>query len=93
MLGERAMVLRYFGESEHLILIVNLGPDLDFTPAPEPLLAPPGPDEWSLIWSSESVVYGGQGTRPLVGGGPMDGFQVRRHWCSPAGLLRTMSHD
>jgi len=65
VLGERAMVLRYFGESEHLILIVNLGPDLDFTPAPEPLLAPPGPDEWSLVWSSESIAYGGQGTPPL----------------------------
>ena len=65
LLGSTAMVLRYFGGPEHLILIINLGADLDFTPAPEPLLAPPGPDAWTLIWSSDSIAYGGQGRPPL----------------------------
>ena len=61
----QSMVLRYFGVSEHYLLVINLGCDLDLTPAPEPLLAPPGPDGWSLVWSSESVSYGGNGTPPL----------------------------
>jgi maltooligosyltrehalose trehalohydrolase len=65
VLGASAIVLRYFSPSEHLILIVNLGVDLDLSPAPEPLLAPPGPDGWTLIWSSESIAYGGRGTAPL----------------------------
>jgi maltooligosyltrehalose trehalohydrolase len=59
------MALRYFGRAEHYLLIVNLGRDLDLSPAPEPLLAPPGPDGWSLLWSSESIAYGGDGTAPL----------------------------
>jgi maltooligosyltrehalose trehalohydrolase len=65
VLTDTAMVLRYFGQEEHLLLILNLGADLDLTPAPEPLLAPPGPDQWSVIWSSESIAYGGQGTPSL----------------------------
>jgi maltooligosyltrehalose trehalohydrolase len=60
-----AMVLRYFGASAHYLLVVNLGCDLDLTPAPEPLIAPPGRDGWSLVWSSESVCYGGSGTPPI----------------------------
>ena len=47
------------------MLIVNLGCDLELTPAPEPLLAPASAAGWSLLWSSESVRYGGQGTPPL----------------------------
>jgi maltooligosyltrehalose trehalohydrolase len=60
-----AMVLRYFSAADHYLLVVNLGRDLDLSPAPEPLIAPPGPDGWSLVWSSESVSYGGSGTPPL----------------------------
>jgi maltooligosyltrehalose trehalohydrolase len=59
------MVLRYFGGGEDYLLVVNLGCDLNLGVAPEPLLAPPGPDGWSLVWSSESVSYGGNGTPPL----------------------------
>ena len=65
VLSGSALALRYFGITEHLLLILNLGADIDLRPAPEPLLAPPASSEWSLIWSSESVVYGGQGTPPL----------------------------
>ena len=59
------MVLRYFGGAEPYLLVVNLGCDLHLVPIAEPLLAPPGPDGWSLVWSSESVLYGGSGTPPL----------------------------
>jgi maltooligosyltrehalose trehalohydrolase len=65
VLPGKALALRLFGANEHFLLIVNLGCDLDFTPAPEPLLAPPSSSGWSLVWSSESVSYGGQGTAPL----------------------------
>ena len=65
VLRGQALALRLFGSDEHFLLVVNLGSDLDFTPAPEPLLAAPGPGGWSLVWSSESVIYGGQGTAPL----------------------------
>jgi len=66
VLRTNAMILRYFSDTEHLLLVINLGCDLDLSPAPEPLLAPPGPGEWSLLWSSESIAYGGQGTAPLT---------------------------
>jgi maltooligosyltrehalose trehalohydrolase len=64
VVSANAMVLRYFG-AEHYLLVVNLGRDLDLSPAPEPLIAAPGPDGWSLVWSSESISYGGSGTPPL----------------------------
>jgi maltooligosyltrehalose trehalohydrolase len=33
------------------------------------LLAPPSAGGWSLLWSSESIAYGGQGTAPLTSDG------------------------
>ena len=65
VLAGAALAIRYFGGEEHLLLLLNLGPDLDCSPAPEPLLAPPGAEGWSMIWSSESMTYGGSGTPPL----------------------------
>jgi hypothetical protein len=47
------------------LLIVNLGLDLHVNPAPEPLLAPPAGRRWKVIFSTESVCYGGCGTPPL----------------------------
>jgi maltooligosyltrehalose trehalohydrolase len=46
-------------------LIVNLGADLDLTPQPEPLLAPPLGHEWVMQWHSEAIAYGGSGRAPL----------------------------
>ena len=61
-----AFLLRYFGGAAgDRLLVINLGCDLDLTPAPEPLLAPPYASRWRVVWSSESVKYGGQGTGPL----------------------------
>lgn len=58
-----ALVLRVFGGAAgDRLLLVNLGRDLDLTPAPEPLLAPPSDAGWRPLWSSEAVRYGGQGT-------------------------------
>ena len=63
VLGERAFVLRFFGENgDDRLLLVNLGRDLRLSPTPEPLLAPPEEKNWMLLWSSEDPRYGGLGT-------------------------------
>jgi maltooligosyltrehalose trehalohydrolase len=66
VLGPEAFVLRYFG-ADHLdrLLLVNLGRDLPLDVAPEPLLAPPEGSAWRVMWSSEDVRYGGNGTPPV----------------------------
>jgi maltooligosyltrehalose trehalohydrolase len=76
VLDHEAFVLRFFGgeAAGDRLLFVNLGPDLNFNPAPEPLLAPPSGKLWSLIWSSEDWRYGGGGTpRP----------ETKHNWCLP----------
>lgn len=74
VLGPAALVLRWFapaggsaaaaGVSGDRLLLVNLGPDLELTPAPEPLLAPPAGARWRVLWSSEDPRYGGSGAPP-----------------------------
>lgn len=68
VIGPSAFVLRYAGEiGNDRLLLVNLGPDLDFRPAPEPLLAPPIEHAWSFRWSSDAPIYGGPGViEPLT---------------------------
>ena len=62
MLGGHAFVLRYFDPSgDDRLLVVNLGREMRFTPAPQPLLAPASEWGWSLLWSSEDPRYGGNG--------------------------------
>ena len=57
-----AFVLRFFGQDgDDRLLVVNLGADLDYEPAPEPLLASPTGRRWQLLWSSEAPRYGGAG--------------------------------
>jgi maltooligosyltrehalose trehalohydrolase len=65
VIAPQAFVLRYFNDQGDCLLVVNLGCDLDLSPAPEPLLAPPSGSRWSRLWSSETVQYGGQGTAPV----------------------------
>lgn len=66
VLGERAFVLRLFAANgQDRILVVNLGSDAWFQPAPEPLLAPIDEHGWRIRWSSEAPEYGGRGTPPL----------------------------
>jgi maltooligosyltrehalose trehalohydrolase len=65
VIAPEAFVLRYFGEADDRLLVVNLGCDLDLAPSSEPLLAPPRGSRWASLWSSESPRYGGQGRPPL----------------------------
>jgi maltooligosyltrehalose trehalohydrolase len=64
VLAQGAFVLRLFGSSHEgdRLLVVNLGPDCALIPAPEPLLAPPEGCRWSLLWSSDDLRYGGDGS-------------------------------
>jgi maltooligosyltrehalose trehalohydrolase len=67
-LTPQAFVLRYFADNgADRLLIVNVGRDLRFDPAPEPLLAPPEGQRWQLLWSSQDARYGGCGTPVLEG--------------------------
>jgi maltooligosyltrehalose trehalohydrolase len=77
VLEREAFVLRFFGHAEHdRLLLVNLGSDLLYNPAPEPLLASIPGFEWDLIWSSESPRYGGTGTFPIQTG---EGWRIPGH--------------
>ena len=68
VLGPGAFLLRYVDwDHGDRLLLFNFECDLDFTPAREPLIAPPFARRWRLVWSSESPEYGGQGTPPLKG--------------------------
>jgi maltooligosyltrehalose trehalohydrolase len=59
-------VLRFFSrDGLDRLLIVNLGGDLHYDPAPEPLLAPPKGRAWQTAWSCNEVRYGGCGTPEL----------------------------
>jgi maltooligosyltrehalose trehalohydrolase len=68
VLGQRAFVLRYFAATptEERLLVVNFGEQERFSPAPEPLLAPPDGHEWHTLWTSEAARYGGIGMSPIV---------------------------
>ena len=71
VLSAGAFLLRYIdAERGDRLLVVNLGADLDFTPAREPLVAPAFRTKWRLAWHSEAPAYGGQGVAPLDPDGP-----------------------
>ena len=62
VLSRDAFILRYFGhDGDDRLLAINLGADLDYSPAPEPLLAPVVAGRWILVWSSDHPDYGGPG--------------------------------
>ncbi len=67
VLGPEAFVVRFFSDDfrHDLLLVVNLGTQLFLSPSPVPLLAPPENSEWQLLWSTEDVKYGGNGTPAL----------------------------
>lgn len=63
VLGDRSFLLRLFApDGADRLIAVNLGPATDLGEAAEPLLAPPPGRRWQVLWSSEDVRYGAQGT-------------------------------
>jgi maltooligosyltrehalose trehalohydrolase len=66
VLGDSAFAFRLSdGARAERLILVNLGRELAFRQSPDPLLAPPEGGGWRLIWSSESVRYGGGGIAPV----------------------------
>jgi maltooligosyltrehalose trehalohydrolase len=62
VLGPASFVLRWSGgDHGDRLLLINLGPDDTYDPAPEPLLAPVPGGGWHVLWSSEDPRYGGPG--------------------------------
>jgi maltooligosyltrehalose trehalohydrolase len=62
VIGPQAFILRYFGDDDDdRLLVINFGADLNYRPAPEPLIAPSPRGPWRLIWSSDDPRYGGPG--------------------------------
>ena len=67
VLHNAAFLIRFFNATYgDRLLLINLGPDLDLHPCPEPLLAPPHGSPWHLTWSSEEPKYGGSGTPGIL---------------------------
>ncbi|MGE5443159.1 MAG: malto-oligosyltrehalose trehalohydrolase [Ignavibacteriales bacterium] len=62
VIGLNALVIRFFGENgDDRLLVINLGTQFEYKPAPEPLLAPVSGGSWQLVWSSDDPRYGGPG--------------------------------
>lgn len=67
VLSPSAFLLRFSVGGEDRLLIVNLGVELRYNPAPEPLLAPPTGCAWKAAWSSNDARYEGPGfTNPCT---------------------------
>ncbi|MGZ4811043.1 MAG: malto-oligosyltrehalose trehalohydrolase, partial [Thermoanaerobaculia bacterium] len=68
VLSEEAFLLRWITRDHaDQLLLINLGRDLRYDPAPEPLLAPPAGARWNVMWSSESPDYEGGGCPAIEG--------------------------
>jgi maltooligosyltrehalose trehalohydrolase len=67
VIGDAALLIRYFtpDPAGHRLLLLNLGRDLQFGVAAEPLFAPPEGHRWAVGWSSEHPDYDGAGRRPI----------------------------
>ena len=63
ILAEAAFCIRLFGdEAGDRLLVVNLGPELVIPSVPDPLFAPPEGRVWRMVWTSDDIAYGGDGT-------------------------------
>jgi maltooligosyltrehalose trehalohydrolase len=66
VIGQEAFLLRWlYGTADDRLLIVNLGRDVRWRPAAEPLVAPPRGMNWELLWASDDPAYGGSGAALL----------------------------
>jgi maltooligosyltrehalose trehalohydrolase len=65
VIGPEALLLRWLDpDGDDRLIFMNLGRDLDWQPASQPLVAPPA-EGWRILWSSEDPKYGGTGTALL----------------------------
>ena len=61
--GDGTLILRFFGgdAAADRLLVVNLAPDLNLAALAQPLVAPPAGCQWSVLWCSQDLRYGGAG--------------------------------
>lgn len=65
VIGPEALLLRWLDpQGDDRLILMNLGRDLIWQPASQPLVAPPARG-WKILWSSEDPKYGGTGTALL----------------------------
>jgi maltooligosyltrehalose trehalohydrolase len=67
VLGPEAFVIRFFSDHGDRLLLVNLGVQLTLPHVPEPLLASPTREAWTVLWSSDDPRYHGAGVAPIEG--------------------------
>jgi maltooligosyltrehalose trehalohydrolase len=61
VINDHAWLLRWFSPAGDRLLVVNLGTEFSFAPAPDPQLAPPYRHRWELRFASENPQFGGMG--------------------------------
>jgi maltooligosyltrehalose trehalohydrolase len=77
VLTQHAFILRWFDEVHgDRLLVVSTGIECFLEPGPEPLLAPPSGQDWTLIWSSDDVAYGGRGAVNPTRGATEPGWRI-----------------
>jgi maltooligosyltrehalose trehalohydrolase len=59
VINSDAFALRFTGDEDDRLLVINLGEEFLYAPIPEPLLAPPAGRQWTLMWRSNDARYGG----------------------------------
>jgi hypothetical protein len=69
VINDHTLLLRWFSDLGDRLLVVNLGTEFLFAPAPEPLLAAPFKHRWELRFASEDPDCGGMGTVSALRGG------------------------
>lgn len=85
VLADQAFVLRYFSAAGlDRLLLVNLGGEVRYDPAPEPLLAPVEGQAWRGIWDSEAPAYGGSGLGPV---------ETKANWIIPGEAVVLFAPD
>ena len=67
VLDPSAFLLRYFAQDpqDERLMLVNMGPNIAVDSIADPLHAPPEGMQWTLVWSSEELIYGGGGKRSI----------------------------
>jgi len=65
VLDEDSFAIRFFSRFGERLLLINFGVDRSLIPVSDPLFAHPQGKKWQMLWSSESVKYGGQGSIPF----------------------------
>lgn len=62
VIGPESFIIRFFHEQNYdRLMIINLGTDFTYSPAPEPLIVAGQERGWQMLWSSENPKYGGKG--------------------------------